>query len=519
MRGFSGVRVRFATVAVGVCLAVSAPVSSAAAWSSYSSPAIRAASTRLVSATERKLGYWQFTYYTSGRSWVTRGPDGWTSGYLPGELWTSYALSGDSWFKSHAASRQTPLRRSMPASDSIDIGMRYFYSYVHGYQQTGDASYKKVALKAAATQAQRFNPAVGALRSTGATRSCEVIIDDLVNIQLLQWGASNGGPAAWREIAHKHALTVARDFVRPDGSTYHLVSYDATTGALESAGTLQGLDADSMWARGQAWAICGFTSAYESSRDTTLLATARLVADRYLADLPADKVPFWDFRDPEIPNAPKDSSAAAIAASGLLDLATVDPDPANRARYETAARETLASLASPSYFSSGTVPAILLHGTMNYHNPSTIDCGQSFGDYFFLEALLRLRSMPTTLSPLPVRRSYSSSGHARYALDHVPTTAYSSKGKQWIDLDLGRRMTVRAAGVMVRYGTTRSALLKVYTSYDRKHWHLVSAARSSGDTSAMETYSFTPSRARYVRLSLSGTSRSNVNGISELRVY
>ncbi|HEY5541065.1 MAG TPA: discoidin domain-containing protein [Coriobacteriia bacterium] len=508
-----------AAVAIAVSVVAFGHPSTGLAVVDPSSLAVRTATTRLVAATERKLAYWQYSFHTSGDSWVTWGPGGWTSGYLPGELWTSYALTGDTWFRDHAASRQTPLGKSVGSVDPVDIGMRYFYSYVQGYQLTGNKTYRTMALEAATSEARLYNPAVGALRSTQATDSCEVIVDDLVNVQLLEWGADNGGPASWREMAHRHALTTARDFVRDDGSVAHLVSYDATTGAIESTETQQALFSGTAWARGQAWAICGFTSAYKSSRDTTLLATARRVAERYLADLPADSVPYWDFRDADIPDAPKDSSAAAIAASGLLDLATVDPNPTNRVRYENAARDMLASLTSPSYFSTGTVPAILLHGTMNYFNPATVDCGQSFGDYFFLEALLRLRGMPTTQSPMHVRRAFANSGTARYVLDGRASTACTSKGKRWIDVDLGARRTVRAVGVAVQNGSTRSAPLKFYTSYDRRRWHLVTRAVSSGETSSLETYVLPPTRARFVRLSLSGTSRGSTNAISELRVY
>jgi len=491
----------------------------AAAGVDLSSPALVSATGKRVATTERKLGAWLFPYYTTGTSWVTRGPSGWVSGYLPGELWTSYALNGDTWFRDHAISREAPLGRSLPTSSSIDIGQRYFYSYALGYRLTGKPSFRTYALKAATAQAQRYNPAVGALRSTADTSTYEVIVDDLMNIQLLVWGANNGGPAQWKAIAHTHALTTARDFIRADGSTYHEVSYDATTGAVISKGTIQGYNDDSMWSRGQAWAISGFTAAYEASRDATLLAAARTVADRYLADLPADMVPYWDFRDPAIPSAPRDSSAAAIAASGLLDLASVDPDPANQARYESAARDTLTSLASPSYFSSGTVPAILMHGTTYYWNPTTVDCGQSFGDYFFLDALLRLRAFPTTMTPLPVRRAFASSGKPRAALDRIGSTAWTSKGKQWLDLDLGARRTVHAVGVTVRYGSSRAAPFKVYTSFDRKHWKRVDSACSSGATAKMETFTFTRTRTRFVRLAVSGTSRSTTNGICELRVY
>lgn len=521
MRACSRRAIRLLGAVCAACLSVTLLANAATAnpSSDAANRSAAVAAVRRVTATERSLAPWNFSYYTSGNNWVTTGPGGWASGYLPGELWASYALSGDGWFRDHAATRQAPLGRSLPTSDSVDIGIRYFYSYVRGYQLTANPAYRTIVLKAATAQAQRFNPVVGATRSTAATDSCEVIVDDMMNIQLLRWAADNGGSPAWRDMAHRHALTTARDFVRADGSTYHIVSYDPLTGAIESTGTRQGLSDDSMWARGQAWAIYGFTAEYRASRDATMLATARKVADRYIADLPADKVPYWDFRDPDIPLAPRDSSAAAIAASGLLDLATIDPDPANRMRYASVARDTLASLESTSYFSAGPNPAVLLHGTMNHQSAWTIDVGQSFGDYFFLESLLRLRSLPTTEPALPIHRKFASSGKARYAVDGLLATSCVSKGKQWLDLDLGKRRPVHAVGFAVRYGTSRSAPLKVYASPDRKHWRLILRARSSGQTAGIENYLCTPTSTRYLRFALSGTSRSAVNGVCEIRAY
>jgi unsaturated chondroitin disaccharide hydrolase len=477
-----------------------------------------ASASKSVRATEAKIPYWGFTYYTHDNAWVIAGPTGWTSGYLPGELWRLYALTGDGWFRARANTRLAPIARKNPSWTEIDIGSRYFFSCASDYDLTGDASAKVRALGAAKAMAMRFNHAASAVGSSTADGTTPAIIDELINVQLLWWAADHGGGSGLREIARQHTLTSARDFVRPDGSTYQVVSYDTTTGAVIDRGTRQGYSESTTWSRGQGWAIHGFTTGYRETRDPALLATARSVADYYLAHVPDDLVPYWDFEAPEIPDAPRDSSAAAVAASGLIELSMLDPDPANRVRYEAAARATLLSLSSPQYLSAGPNPAVLLHGTMSYWGRS-IDVGQSFGDYFYLEALQRLRRLPAAETPLRVVRARASSGKPYRATDKLQSTVWTSKGKQWVEADLGTRKTVSAVGVGVRWGTSRAATLKVSVSNDRRHWRTVRTARSSGDWGGVETYRFTPCRARYVRLSVAGTSRSSTNGITTLRLY
>jgi unsaturated chondroitin disaccharide hydrolase len=480
--------------------------------------AVRSAAARRVVTTDKRVGTGRFTYFTSGNSWVTVAANGWTSGYLPGELWASYSLTGDSSYATRAVKRDRYLKASALNSSSTDIGMRFFYSHVRAYQMTGSSGARKEALAAAGKEAARFNPTLGALKSRTSAEGSQVIIDELINLELLYWGADNGGSASWRDKAHTHALTVARDLVRSDGSVHHIIVYNPSTGAVVGEMAGQGYSVDSMWSRGQAWAVHGFADSYRHTRDPILLETARKVADRYLAELPADMVPYWDFRAPNIPDEPRDSSAAAIAASGLIDLALLDPLPENRARYEQAARATMLSLSSSAYRSTGRNPAILLHGTMNYHSPKTIDVGQSFGDYFFLEALQRLRALPSAEPAIPIHRVRASNGRPGLAVDGSLSTSWTSSGKQWIEFDLGHRKTVSAVSLAVRNGASRSAGFKIYTSNDRRHWKLVSSARSSAETADAETYGFAPRSARYVRVQCSGTSRSRTNGIAEAAV-
>jgi hypothetical protein len=190
-------------------------------------------------------------------------------------------------------------------------------------------------------------------------------------------------------MAVSHALNTREQHVRADGSTYHLVNYDPATGAVQSKGTVQGYSAESTWSRGQAWAVYGFTMAYRETGDPRFLETARATADYFIGHLPADHVPPWDFQAPPVPTPPRDSSAAAIAAAGLLELSRLEPDAGRRQHYFATAQSILLSLSSPAYLAEGTPSqSVLLHGTRNKPSGS-YDTGLIWGDYYFLEALLR----------------------------------------------------------------------------------------------------------------------------------
>jgi unsaturated chondroitin disaccharide hydrolase len=191
-------------------------------------------------------------------------------------------------------------------------------------------------------------------------------------------------------MATSHALTSARAHVRPDGSTAHVALFDPATGALERTVTWQGYSDSSAWARGQAWAINGFTAAYGETKRPELLSAAQRAADYFIAHLPSDGVPYWDFRDPAIPNVPRDASAAAIAASGLLDL-TGYSNASDATRYRDAAMHILHALAT-GYLARGTnSSAILLHSTGGRPQNSEVDVGLVYADYYFVEALVRAR--------------------------------------------------------------------------------------------------------------------------------
>jgi hypothetical protein len=326
-------------------------------------------------------------------TWITvanTDQHGWTQGFFPGENWYVYDLIGDAAARSRADQWTRPLEVLKTNTQTHDEGFTMYSSYGHAWRTTGDTYYRDVLLTATGSLATRYDPVNGVILSWNWNPAWHhaVIVDNLMNIELLLWGAQNGGPQSWRDMAVSHALKTLNDFVRPDGSTYHVVDY-SDAGAILFRGTQQGYADWSTWTRGQAWAIDGFTLVYRYTSDPRMLAAARKVADYYLSRIGTDWVPNWDF---DAPTLHKDSSAAAVVASGLFELSGYVGEP-DRQRYLEAALEIVDELSSPAYLSEGTSnQAILLHGTANVPGGEGIDAGLAVGDHYFLEALARRKA-------------------------------------------------------------------------------------------------------------------------------
>jgi unsaturated chondroitin disaccharide hydrolase len=335
----------------------------------------------------------------AGGAWETTGPRYWTSGFFPATLWLAGAATGDAALRSQGEARLAALESQKRDTSGSDHGFKLLGSFGRAFELTGRDRYRRVGVRGARSLASRFGPAVGATRSWGRRGSGRftVIVDNLMNLELLFWAARHGGNPAWHGMAHSHALRTLREHVRPDGSTFHVVDFDRDTGRVRRKRTRQGHSPDSTWSRGQAWAVYGFTVAYRETGDERLLDAARRTADWFLAHLPPDRVPYWDFDAPGIPDAPRDSSAAAIAASGLLELAALDPDAARRDRYREAAEASIRSLSTGRYLARDEpTQALLLHGTQDLPRGS-FDTGLVFGDHYFVEALARYLSPPRPL--------------------------------------------------------------------------------------------------------------------------
>jgi unsaturated chondroitin disaccharide hydrolase len=217
-------------------------------------------------------------------------------------------------------------------------------------------------------------------------------MDNMMNLELLFWAATKGGNRNWYDLAVKHAETTMQNHFRPDYSSYHVLLYDTATGQKIKGITHQGYSDSSMWARGQSWAIYGYTMACRETKDPKFLNLVQKAADVYLKNLPDDLIPYWDFNDPAIPDAPKDASAAAITASALLELSTFVQDTIKRNEYRTKAENMLISLSS-NYQSRNANNAFLLHSTGNKPSGGEIDASIIYADYYYIEALLRLKKL------------------------------------------------------------------------------------------------------------------------------
>lgn len=317
----------------------------------------------------------------------------WCAGFWPGILWYTYEHSQDESIRQEAERFTASLEflSRTPAFDH-DLGFLIFCSYGNGYRLTNNPTYKQIILDTADTLATLFNPTVGALlswpRHVKDYGGHNVIMDNMMNLEMLFWAAKNGGNPHLRDIAIAHANKTMKHHFRSDYTSYHVAVYDTLTGKRIKALTHQGYADESLWARGQAWAVYGFTVAYRETGDTRYLHFAEQVTDAYLARLPEDAIPYWDFDDPNIPNSPRDASAACVIASALAELHTYLPGEKGE-DYKNRALKMLQSLASSPYRAGESKPAFLLHSTGNLPAGSEIDASIIYADYYYIEALLR----------------------------------------------------------------------------------------------------------------------------------
>jgi unsaturated chondroitin disaccharide hydrolase len=320
----------------------------------------------------------------------------WTSGFWPGTLWYVYEHTRDEQWKTKAIGfTQTLAPLASEKAHDHDLGFQIFCSYGNALRLTGDTSYKKIILAAADTLATLFNPKTGTILSwpgnVAKYGGHNTIIDNMMNLELLFWAAKNGGPAKLYDIAVQHANTTMANHFRPDHTSYHVIVYDTVSGKAIKKLTHQGYSDSSMWARGQAWGIYGYTMVFRETKKPEYLDFAQKLADVYLKALPHDLVPYWDFNAPDIPQAPKDASAAAICASALIELSGYTADKAKGDAYLQKAKDILASLSTDKYQSRNVNDAFLLHCTGHKPKGSEIDASINYADYYYIEALTRLK--------------------------------------------------------------------------------------------------------------------------------
>jgi unsaturated chondroitin disaccharide hydrolase len=324
-------------------------------------------------------------------TWKTTDAQEWTSGFFPGCLWYLHEYTKDPFFRQAAERWTAGMADQQYDTGTHDVGFKIFDSYGIGYRLYPSEAYKQVVFQASQTLMTRFNSRVGCIKSwDNAKWAYPVIIDNMMNLELLFWSAEHGGSKRMREIATKHAITTMKNHFRQDGGTYHVLGYDTTDGAVVARNTHQGYSDESVWARGQAWAIYGFTMSYRFTKDDRFLKTAQRAADYFIRYLPPDQIPYWDFQAPDIPREPRDVSAAAIAASGLFELSNYPAEKGQRTAYRDVAEKILRSLCLAPYLAEGTGShAILNHAVGSKPGKSEVDVSIVYADYYFIEAMLR----------------------------------------------------------------------------------------------------------------------------------
>lgn len=320
----------------------------------------------------------------------------WCGGFWPGILWYAYEHSGDSALLTEAElfTDELEFLSRTPAYDH-DLGFLIFCSYGNGYRLTGNPAYKQIILDTADTLATLFNPAVGTIlswpRHVKDYGGHNTIMDNMMNLEMMFWAAKNGENKSLYDVAVRHAEKTMECHFREDGGCYHVAVYDTLSGDFLRGCTHQGYADSSLWARGQAWSVYGYTVVYRETGEKRFLDFAEKVTDLFLSRLPEDYVPYWDFDDAAIPDAPRDASAAAIVASALIELSEYVSEEKS-ATYMDAAEKMLTSLSSENYRSGAAKPSFLLHATGHHPAGSEIDYSIIYADYYYIEALTRWKN-------------------------------------------------------------------------------------------------------------------------------
>ena len=376
---------------------------------------------RLAAADSGRTDRFPESALVGATAWSRRSAGAWTAGFYPGSLWQAYGWTRDPRWLARARQWTAGMLGQATNTGTHDLGFMLDTNAGRGASMdpaaAARASYAGATLTAARSLATRWNDRVGLFQSGRYGGQWGVIVDSAMNAELLFHGARlSSDPveaARLHTIGHQHLLSLVRDFVRADGGTRHRLVYDPGTGVLIGPSDGQGFATTSTWTRGQSWAIYGFTRGYRNTGDPTLLDAARRTADHWLARIGADCVPGWDF---DAPGAMpfKDSSAGAIAAAGMLDLAESEPDAARADSYRDAALAMTAAITTGSYTTAGTTHPAILARQSQAIPLRPVEGSYSWGDHYLLEAItksLRVLSVrPVMTLAAPTRVAYGSTG-------------------------------------------------------------------------------------------------------------
>lgn len=320
----------------------------------------------------------------------------WTSGFYPGTLWEAYRLTGDERLLAEAEKFTARLEGIQYYKGTHDLGFMVYCSFGQQQQTLHDAHSAEVIVEAANSLISRCDPTVGLIRSWDFGEwNYPVIIDNMMNLEMLFWASKHTGDPKYRDVAVRHADLTMQNHFREDGSSYHVVSYN-DDGTVESRGTFQGYSDSSAWARGQGWGLYGYTMCYRETGDAKYLDHARRIASFIMNHprTPSDLIPYWDYDAPDIPDAPRDASAAAVIASALFELSTLVPEEEGRT-YFARAETMLMNLSTEAYLAEpgSNGGFILMHSVGHLPADSEIDTPLNYADYYYLEAIGRYLSL------------------------------------------------------------------------------------------------------------------------------
>ncbi len=323
----------------------------------------------------------------------------WCSGFFPGELWYLYEAKPTEELKKFAEMYTARVEPAKLMTNTHDLGFMLNCSFGNGYRLTQNPAYKDILITGAYSLITRYNSTICAIKSWDSNKQkwqFPVIIDNMMNLELLTWAARVTGDEQFNEIVHSHAHKTIDHHFRPDYSTYHVVSYDTISGLPHAKNTHQGYADESAWARGQVWGLYGYVAMYRETKKEEYLQQARRIAQFLMnhPNTPADKIPYWDFNAPDIPNAKRDASAGAIMASALLELSVLEANELGK-QCRAFAEDQIRSLSSPAYLAEpGTNGYFtIMHCVGHLPGNSEVDVPLSYADYYYVEALLRLKDL------------------------------------------------------------------------------------------------------------------------------
>lgn len=353
-------------------------------------------------ATKVQPGEYPKTWHEKDQKLETSDAGWWCSGFYPGTLLYLDEANKNPELKKEALSFLDNLKSEQFNTTTHDLGFMMFCSFGNAERLKPSKEYEAILMQSAKSLCTRYNPVTKCIKSWDSAPwnhaskdEMPVIIDNMMNLELLFWASKHSGDNTYRDIAINHANTTMDNHFRPDYSSYHEIVYDINTGKVTKKITNQGAADESSWARGQAWGLYGYVVMYRETKDKKYLEQAKNIAKYMLSDvnMPKDLIPYWDYSAPGIPNALRDSSAASITASALIELSDYVNTSLSK-EYMKASETMIENLISDQYLAAVKTNGgfLLKHGVGNMPNKTEIDTPLTYGDYYLVEALLRYKN-------------------------------------------------------------------------------------------------------------------------------